>query len=273
MFERRKTTSMAGAAFTISALIYHQTVYNLRASSRNAIAGLFAIIFQNLALVIVLMSVYYLIGMRTPPIRGDFLLFVMSGIFIYMTHIKAAGAIAASYSISKSLTKHEPLSAAVMIVASALSALYQQVLGCCAILIFYYLAFEQFTIYHWQGVAGIFLLAWFSGCCIGMIFLGITPWSPKAAKVLNMLYARINMFASGKMMVANLIPSFILPYFEWNPLFHLIDQARGFTFINYTPRITDWHYLLWVSLATLLVGLLINFATRKYESVSWGATT
>lgn len=273
MFERRKTTSMAGAAFTISALIYHQTVYNLRTSSRNALAGLFTIIFQNLALVVVLMSIYYLIGMRTSPIRGDFLLFVMSGIFVYMTHIKAAGAIASSYSVSKSLTKHEPLSAAVMIAASALSALYQQLLGSLVIFLFYYLAFEQFTIYHWQGVAGMFLLAWLSGCCVGMVFLGIRPWSPQAATVLNTIYARINMFASGKMMVANAIPGFILPYFEWNPLFHLIDQGRGFMFINYTPRITNWHYIVWVSIAIFMVALLINFTTRKYESVSWGATS
>ena len=28
----------------------------------------------------------------------------------------------------------------------------------------------------------------------------------------------------------------MLTIFDWNPLFHTIDQARGFTFINYNPH-------------------------------------
>lgn len=273
MFERRKTTSLAGAAFVTFSLIYHQTVYNLRTSSRNALAGLMLIIAQNLMLVLIFLGMYYIIGLKTSPIRGDFLLFIMSGIFVYMTHVKAVGSVASSYSVSKALVKHEPLNAAVMISAGALSALYQQTLGCLVILLFYHLAFEQITIYQWQGVAAMFLLAWFSGCCIGVVFLGLTPWAPKAAGFITTVYSRINMFASGKMMVANSIPGFLLPWFEWNPLFHLIDQGRGFMFINYSPRVTDLLYPVWVSLGALMVGLLINFTTRKYESASWGATS
>jgi len=255
------------------ALIYHQTVYNLRTSSRSAVAGLALIIIQNLMLVMIFLFLYNIIGLRRSPIRGDFLLFIMSGIFVYMTHVKAVTAVASSYSISKSLVKHNPLNAAVMIAASGLSALYQQTLGCIVILLFYHLAFEQISIYQWQGVVGMFLLSWFSGCCVGLVFLGIMPWFPKVAGFIVILYSRINMFASGKMMVANSIPGFILPWFEWNPLFHLIDQGRGFMFINYSPRITDLMYPVWISIGALLIGLLINFTTRRYESVSWGAVS
>jgi ABC-type polysaccharide/polyol phosphate export permease len=86
-----------------------------------------------------------------------------------------------------------------------------------------------------------------------------------------MVYQRVNMFASGKFFVANMIPSFILPWFAWNPLFHLIDQERGFLFINYSPHRTMLFYPLWFAIAALMVGLLINFTTRKYESISWSA--
>lgn len=81
------------------------------------------------------------------------------------------------------------------------------------------------------------------------------------------IFQRINMFASGKMFVANVL----LPWFAWNPLFHIIDQQRGFVFINYAPQKTDPLYALWFSLGTMMIGLLINFTTRKYESLSWGA--
>lgn len=30
-------------------------------------------------------------------------------------------------------------------------------------------------------------------------------------------------------------------------------------------------YPLWFAIAALMVGLLINFTTRKYESISWSA--
>ena len=44
------------------------------------------------------------------------------------------------------------------------------------------------------------------------------------------------MIASGKMSVANTLPSFMLAMFDWNLLFHAIDPARGFAFINYNPH-------------------------------------
>jgi ABC-type polysaccharide/polyol phosphate export permease len=37
--------------------------------------------------------------------------------------------------------------------------------------------------------------------------------------------------------------------FIWNPLFHIIDQARGFVFINYNPHYTSISYPIYVSLA------------------------
>ena len=63
------------------------------------------------------------------------------------------------------------------------------------------------------------------------------------------------MIASGKMFVANSLPSFMLAMFDWNPLFHSIDQARGFAFINYNPRYSSWEYPLWVGLVLLMIGL------------------
>jgi ABC-type polysaccharide/polyol phosphate export permease len=73
------------------------------------------------------------------------------------------------------------------------------------------------------------------------------------------------------MFVGNVVPNALLPWFIWNPLFHIIDQQRGYIFINYTPLKSDPLYALWFSLAAMMIGLLINFTTRKYESLSWSA--
>lgn len=272
MFRQRQSTNMAQAGWTTLALIYHQTVYNLRTEHRNAVVGLVLTIVQSALFVVVFLGTYTLIGIRHSPLRGDFLLYIMSGIFVFMLHVQTVAAVSSSHSISSGIAKHEPLNAAVLISGAALATLYRQVISCIVILSTYHLAVTPITIYDPVGAAALFLLSWFSGCCIGLIFLGLRPWSPQGAKVATTVYQRINMFASGKFFVANTMPNFLLPWFAWNPLFHLIDQERGFLFINYAPHKTSLLYPLWFSLAALMVGLLINFTTRKYESLSWSAT-
>jgi len=79
------------------------------------------------------------------------------------------------------------------------------------------------------------------------------------------------MVASGKMFVANMLPGSMLVMFDWNPLFHAIDQARGAVFINYTPRFTDPDFPLWFGVAFLALGLMAEFFTRKHASASWDA--
>ncbi|MGP9803401.1 ABC transporter permease [Paracoccus sp. NSM] len=271
MFKQRHNRNMLEATFATTALIYHQTVYKLRTQHRNALVGLLLTMMQSLIMIIVLMTLFLLIGIRTSPIRGDFMLYIMSGIFMFMTHVQTVGQVANSHSISSALVKHEPLNAAILISAAALSVLYRQTIVCLTVLGTYHLAFAPVSFYDPVGAAALFLLAWFSGISVGIIFLGIKPWAPAAATMLTIFYQRVNMFASGKMFVANTIPGFILPWFVWNPLFHLIDQQRGFIFINYSPHRTMLLYPLWFSIGALMVGLLINFTTRKYESASWGA--
>jgi ABC-type polysaccharide/polyol phosphate export permease len=75
------------------------------------------------------------------------------------------------------------------------------------------------------------MIAWISGVALGLALPALKPCLPTGVAVMSVLYKRAN-----KMFVANSLPSFMLAMFDWNPLFHLIDQARGFAFINYFPR-------------------------------------
>ena len=79
------------------------------------------------------------------------------------------------------------------------------------------------------------------------------------------------MVTSGKMFVANAMPGFMLAMFDWNPLFHCIDQARGFVFVNYNPHHSSVTYPLFLSLALIMIGLMGEFYTRRHASASWGA--
>ena len=115
------------------------------------------------------------------------------------------------------------------------------------------------------------LLAWFTGAAIGMVFMGFSPWAPTLVGLVNKGYVRISMFASGKMFVANMLPSQMRALFDWHPLFHIVDQARGFAFINYVPHFTAIGYPVRLALVCLAIGLLGEFYTRRRVSLSWSA--
>jgi ABC-type polysaccharide/polyol phosphate export permease len=87
--------------------------------------------------------------------------------------------------------------------------------------------------------------------------------------ILSTIYQRANMIASGKMFVASMLPASRRSLFDWNPLFHTIDQARGHMFLNYHPRYTSVEYPIKVALVCILIGLMAEFYTRKHVSLSW----
>ena len=100
-----------------------------------------------------------------------------------------------------------------------------------------------------------------------------TGWLPRpeAVGVISNIYTRANMIASGKMFLANNLTATLLPFFSWNPLFHIIDQTRGYAFINYNPHNSSLMYPIYVSLVLVMLGLLGEFFTRKRVSLSWAA--
>lgn len=259
------------SAFTICELIYHSAVRSVRKTHNNALAAIAINILQSLVFVVTFYLLFSFLGLRGAAIRGDFLLYIMSGVFLFLTHTKALSAVVGSEGPSNPMMQHGPMNTIVTIAASALASLYIQVLSMLVILLAYHLAYQPMVISNPFAGFGMLLLAWFSGVALGIVLLALRPWCPQFIRIVSTLYQRASMIASGKMFVANMLPGYMLPMFDWNPLFHCIDQARGFVFVNYTPRYTDWHSALWVSLALLVIGLMGEFYTRKHASLSWGA--
>lgn len=271
MFATHQNRSIRQAAFNTLVLIFHQTVYNLRKSDRSPIWGLVTVMMQSMVMIAFFMVMFYIMGVRRSPVRGDFMIYIITGIFLFMTHVSAVGAVSGSGSINSAMTKHDPISSVVLLVSAALAALYKQVLSMIILLTLYTTLVTGVSVENWRGCLGMLLLAWFWGCCVGLVFLSIRPWWPKGAAVITMMYQRLNMIASGKMFLANTIPAFMLPYLSWNPLFHIIDQSRGYAFINYNPRNTNLDYPLICCVVVLMVGLMLEFVTRNSVSISWSA--
>ena len=271
MFEQKTTVTRMSATLAILELIYHNAARQVRKQHANAIAAILMSILQSVATVAVFYIMFSFLGIRGAAIRGDFLLYIMSGVFMFFTHVKAIGAVFGSEGPASPMMQHLPMTTAIAIASAALSALYTQVLTVIIVLGVYHLGWGPITIHDPAGALGMLVLAWFSGVAIGMLFLGLKPWAPGFATLAQTMFTRANMVASGKMFVANAMPGFMVALFIWNPLFHVIDQARGFIFINYNPHYTSVSYPIYASLAILMVGLMGEFYTRRHASASWQA--
>lgn len=253
-------------------LIYHSIVRDVRKTHRNAFMGLVMNIMQTVIFVLTFYALFTLMpGMRGSAIRGDFLLYIMSGIFLFLTHTKAVGAVFASEGPTSAMMQHVPLNTLITITSAALSSLYTQLLSLAAVLFIYHVAFNPVVIDNPVGAMGMLLAAWFSGVAVGVVFLAMKPWLPDFATLGVSIYSRANMIASGKMFVANSLPAGMLVLFDWNPLFHAIDQARGYIFLHYNPHFSSPMYPIYVGAALIVIGMMGEFYTRKNASISWGA--
>ena len=274
MFAKPRHTR-SGISGTLAFLeqVYFGTVRGMRKSSgRNAVLGLIGSMMQTVVFIMAFYFMFQLMGVRSSPIKGDYMLYIISGIAMFMTHNTAVQAVVRS---GRADLWHDA--------ACADEYDDRRMLGSAAKPL-------STNNYHWNnpahlpsclqssdifnpiGLAGVFLLSWFTGVAIGMVFLALTPWHPPLVNILLMVYRRVNMLASGKMFVANTLPSFMLVMFDWNPLFHCVDQARGMMFINYSPMHSNLSYPLKVALVAVVLGLMGEFFTRKRASMSWGAT-
>ena len=261
--------TILGQGFATLELIYHVAVRNLRKSHNNAVLGLVMSIVQSVMMLVIMYAMMSVFGMRKIAVRGDFLLYVMSGVFLFMTHIKAIGAVSHADGPTSQMMMHAPMNPIISIMGAALASLYQQALSASVILFVYHTVWTPISIEDPVGMLGMFVLSWFSGVGIGMVFLSAKPWQPELVGILVMIYQRANVIASGKMMLANNVSPSRRAWFDWNPLFHTIDQARGFIFLNYTPRYTDYIYAIEYALVCIMLGLMAEFFTRQHASASW----
>jgi ABC-type polysaccharide/polyol phosphate export permease len=270
MFRHKKyERSWTSLGFETLELIYHAGVRNMRKTHHNAILGLVMAIVQALLMLLVMYFMMSLFGMRRVAVRGDFMLYVMSGVFMFMTHIKAIGAVAQAEGPTSAMMMHAPMNPIISIMGAALGSLYRQTLAAAVILFVYHAIWSPIHIEDPVGMLGMYLLSWFAGVGIGMVFLSAMPWQPETVGIIKTLYQRANVIASGKMVLANNLSSSRRDLFDWNPLFHAIDQGRGFIFLNYTPRYTHIDYAIYFSLVCIMIGLMAEYFTRQHASVSW----
>jgi hypothetical protein len=245
MTEQIASTDAAG-------LFHRQLMHHIHGGHKHVLVS----VIYNVAQTILLVGAFYLFSslfhMNTGMIRGDLLIFLVTGVFIFNLHIKSAG----------SVLEVKPGGS---FVAASLAGLYTQIYSLIIVLGGYALLGNQIRIHSLSGVGAGMLLSWLSGVGVGLVFRGVRPYSKRLAGFIAQAYGRINMLGSGQMFVANMLPAYVLSYFKWNPLFHIVDQTRGAAFLNYTPWYSDMTFPCIATIAVLVFGLLVDARTRRVE--------
>jgi ABC-type polysaccharide/polyol phosphate export permease len=250
-------------------LVFHGAVHNVRLSHTSAVMSLVINLFQSALMIGGFYVMFTFAGARGNAIRGDYILFLMSGIFMFMVHVKTISAVMKADGPTSAMMKHAPMNTLIAIGAAALGSLYIQIFSVAIILYLYHALISPIYFDQPVGTMAMLLLAWGSGISIGLMIRAASPWQPRFFATVAQIYMRLNMIASGKMFVANAMPTLVLSFFDWNPLFHIIDQGRGYIFLNYAPRYTNLEYPIYVMLACVTLGLIGEYLTGKHASVSW----
>ena len=131
---------------TMAELIFHAVVRSVRQGHSNAFIALGKNMLQIVVFVGMFYAMFSIMGLRRMAIRGDFLLYIMSGIFLFMVHIKAVGAVAGAEGANSPMMKHAPMNTIVALVASAVGSLYTQLLTLSLVLFGYHVAFKPLEI-------------------------------------------------------------------------------------------------------------------------------
>lgn len=261
MQQYNRNNTLSQAALSFLDLLYVSVVREFRVTNGGAIMSFFSALATPLLLFGMFYVMYEVIG-RSVIVRGDFLLFVMTGIMMYLMHIRAVTTLKGAMHSVKGMIFYAKASIILSIISSALYQLYLNVIAIIIIMGTSYLIRGHLEIYNPSGLLLPFFMGWASGLAVGMMFMAVKPLAPILIPRLFQLYRRLQMFSSGKMLLGNMIPASMLPFFQWNPLFHSIDQARGEAFINYIPRNSNMTYPIYFTIAVFVLGLLIEFAVR-----------
>jgi len=251
-----RMTLLDAAAKHLSVL-YATTVREVRNSAGASQLGLVMNILKTLAFVAAFYVLFVVVGRRDAGLRGDTMLFLLSGVLLFRLHSDAINKVRGAVSGNRALINYEPTKSVIFVWARALAALYDFFLVSILTLGVYALTRDGVAIHHASHLIAPILLAWMSGVGIGLIFMfaeAHLTWFP----LVSQFYQRLLMFTSGKFFVANAIPSVALPYLAWNPLFHAIDISRGAIFVNYEPRNTSLELLAGLTLGLLVIGHILE---------------
>lgn len=248
-------------------LVFHSVVREVRTQSGNATFG----VLKEVSNIAVYLGIFYVISImmgQGAAIRGSLMVFLLTGIILFLTHIKAVSSVRSASNATSAIMMHSPMTVILSILAKAFAGLYLQFVAVFIIITILWVFGADMRVQNPGGLIAPTFLAWASGIAMGMIFMILSPIIPTVVNSISPIYQRAQMFTSGKFIPAAYMPAAMVGWFSWNPLFHTIDQARVAAFVNYNSDVSSLSYPFWFTVVALTIGLMGEFWTKRNLSKS-----
>ena len=214
MFQTSSRQSRFGATIHLAERVYHASVRKVLEKHGNALLSILVTIGQTALFTLAFYLMFAVLSVRASSIRGDFFIYTMSGVFLFMAHIETVKAISASEKSTSAMMQHAPMNTAIATTAAAVSVLYTQIMAGLVLPFGYYVVLSPFEIKDPVSCLGMVILAWMSGIAVGLVFMAAKPWAPGPIGLMSIMCRSANMVASGKMFMANNLPPFTLSMFD-----------------------------------------------------------
>ena len=253
------------ATFAFISLVYSLVVRDLRTEHKNAAAGILISVGQPLVAGLIFYAFISMMGGSAGAVRGDNLTFVLIGFIIFFMHIRTVAAVAGA--LRPDMMNHQRLTPFLMVCVKAISSGYKNVLALIIMMILNWVLRDVYEMQDPLLFVIVIFFCWFGGIAVGIVFLALNRYFTWGA-LIQTAYVRIMFFTSGKFFVANLVPSNMRVFMDWNPLFHLLDYGRAAAFLNYSARTTDLNYAIYVYSAVFVLAMLVEAHVRRHYSAS-----
>lgn len=229
--------------------------------------GAFWFIFEPLAHVLVLMTVFVVIRGKTLP-GFEYAVFLVTGIVPYILFKNIALKGMEAINANRALFSYRQIKPFDSIVARAIVEFF--LMACVYLALNFGLGFwggfdvEVHSPLHW-------LMAFAVGCVLSfglaLILCVIADAFPEIKTFLRIMFLPLY-FLSGVIIPLWLLPQTILDLMMWNPFLHIIDELRVGTFEHY-PEVSgiDLVYAAKVSLIVMFIGMLL-YRIRRLKLVA-----
>lgn len=112
------------------------------------------------------------------------------------------------------------------------------------------------------GVQVVFILCWLLSLALAFVFAAISKYFPPILEFKRFISRPLRII-SGMFFVITALPTWLWPWFSWNPLLHVTELLRSDWFTVYTTPVGSvWFILMWLAGLTALGLGLERFLRR-----------
>lgn len=235
----------------ISALILRE----MQTSHGRASGGYFWAIAEPVG-GIVLLTLIFSVGFRTPPMGTSFAMFYATGIVPFMCYLDVSGKVAGSIRYSKALLAYPAVTFMDALLARIAFNTITQIMVSTLIFTGIYMFMDTRTDPQVDQIAIAMLMAITFASAVGVMncfmFEAFAWWQPLWGILMRPLFLLSCIF-----FIFDDIPKPYQDWLWWNPLVHVVGQMRRAFYPSYAGEYISHIYLFGLSLGLLAFGLML----------------